>query len=439
MSIFTDVYDHALGPRSFCVSVASAFAVLVVLLGVAHAQLVVPKEVPTPDSSTRPEPTQTVTPETQASRLPSSENPTLSFSGLIVDVHEHIRDIEDVPRVLAAMDAVGISKTCLMGSSLFTLTLTPNAGFTKTDENNEELMKIREQYPGRFEVWPTMDPLDPRKLERFQALVQRGAQGLKLYLGHGYVVKETGKYMYHTMAMDDPRMIPVYRYCSSNFVPIVLHLQPDRKLGPGFLEEFIAVLTEFPAMKIVCPHFILSSKSPKRLQELLNTFPNLHSDVSFGHDNFLIPGLKRISENPERFRELFARYPTRFMFSADLVVTDETVKTQAWIETRFQAYLDMLTKQTYTTSLVPGETLNGLHLSTDLLERICYKNFDDFIALKPNNTTPKKTVDWDTLGGPPANRKPGQTLPASYAGLDSRPAPAAEVLPLNAETLKGTR
>lgn len=385
------------------------------------AQLVVPKEVPTPDSSTRPEPTRTVTPETRASPLPSPDNPRFSFSGLIIDVHEHIRDIEDVPKVLAAMDAVGISKTCLMGSSLFTLTLNPNIGFTKTDENNEELMRIREQYPGRFEAWPTMDPLDPQKLERFQALVQRGAQGLKLYLGHGYVINKTNKYMFHSMAMDDPRMMPVYKYCSESSIPVVLHVQPDRKLGPGFLEEFIAVLTEFPAMKIVCPHFILSSKSPKRLQELLDTFPNLYSDVSFGADEFLISALKRISENPEKIREVLEKYPTRFMFSTDLVITDESIKAEQWVQDRFKVYVDMLAKRTYTTSVTPGETLNGLNLPPTLLERIFHTNYEDFITLKPTNVEPNKSVNWDRLGGPPVARDLGELLPPPAPTSDTEP------------------
>jgi len=256
----------------------------------------------------------------------------------IIDVHEHIRSVEDVPKMLAAMDAVGIGKTCLLGSSLFTLTLNPKVGFAHYDENNEQLMKIREQYPGRFEAWPTIDPLDPQKLEKFKVFIERGAQGLKLYIGHGYIIKKTNKYIFHTVAIDDPRMMPVYRYCTENFIPVVLHVQPDRKLAPGFLEEFIAVLMEFPDMKIVCPHFMLSSKSPKRLGELLDTFPNLYSDVSFGHDDFLLPSLKRISEKPDNYRQILAKYPTRFMFSTDLVVTDEPIKTQEWIQDRFQAY-----------------------------------------------------------------------------------------------------
>ena len=55
----------------------------------------------------------------------------------IVDVHEHIQSINEVPRLLVAMDSLGIGKTILLGSSWFTITLDPKVGFTRYDENNE--------------------------------------------------------------------------------------------------------------------------------------------------------------------------------------------------------------------------------------------------------------------------------------------------------------
>ena len=63
----------------------------------------------------------------------------------IIDVHEHTQSIDDVPKTLGAMDALGIGKVCLMGSSNFTLTLNPDVGFTGYDENNEQLMQICEK------------------------------------------------------------------------------------------------------------------------------------------------------------------------------------------------------------------------------------------------------------------------------------------------------
>ncbi|MCX5758863.1 MAG: amidohydrolase family protein, partial [Candidatus Hydrogenedentes bacterium] len=299
---------------------------------------------------------------------------------LIIDVHEHIASLEDVPKMLTAMDALGIGKTCLMGSSKFTLTLNPSIGFTGYDEVNEQLLRICEKYPGRFEAWPTMNPRDPDKLDKFKKLVERGAKGLKLYLGHGFVIKKTNQYMFHTTAIDDPGMLPVYQYCQDNFIPICLHVNPSPKT-PGFAEEFVAMLNAYPDLKVVCPHFMLSSILQTRLEELLDTYPNLYTDVSFGHDDFLRDGLRRISKFPTKFRALFAKYPTRFMFSTDLVITPEAEKTVEWIEDRYSAYLTMLTQDRYTTPVLPHDSLRGLGLEPKLLERVLYKNFQDFAAL----------------------------------------------------------
>jgi predicted TIM-barrel fold metal-dependent hydrolase len=314
----------------------------------------------------------------------------------IIDVHEHIQSLNEVQKMIAAMDAVGIQKTVLMGSSWFTLTLNQKVGFTRYDENNEELLRICKQYPGRFEAWPTVNPLDPEKLDKFKNLVGRGASGLKLYLGHGFKIKATDKYMFHTVPINDETMLPLYKYCEDNFIPVCLHVNPSPKTAPGFAEEFVSVLQKFPNLKLVCPHFMLSSEMSNRLKELLDTFPNLYTDVSFGYDDYFKEGLHRISKNPAKFQRLFAQYPDRFFFAADLVITNEEVKTQEWITSQYKAYIDMLSKQTYTTPMLRDEVLYGVALPPALLERILYKNFEKFLTLKPTNTK-AGSVNWKRM------------------------------------------
>jgi predicted TIM-barrel fold metal-dependent hydrolase len=334
----------------------------------------------------------------------------------IIDVHEHIGSLERAHVALQVMDALGIEKTVLMGSSKFTLTLDPGFGFTGYDENNEELMKICEQYPGRFEAWPTVSPEDPDKLEKFQKLVQRGAKGLKLYIGHGYVNPRTKKYLFHTKAIDDPSMYPLYEYCEKNFIPACIHVNCSPKPTPGFCEEFVSVLEQFPNLKIVCPHYMLSSIASNRLEELLDTFPNLYSDISFGYDTFLLDGMHRISKDPQKYRKLFEKYPNRFMFSTDMVFTPEPQKTPQWLEDRMRMYVQMLTQLTYTSPLLPGETLNGLSLSPYLLERIFNRNFNELETSRPKNTQLKKAVNWKRIGHQPLQRKPGDVFPPPKTG-----------------------
>ena len=341
------------------------------------------------------------------------EEPALSLQEiqerkLIVDVHEHIGTLEEAATYLDVMDELGIGKMCLMGSSKFTLTLNESYGFTGYDENNAELIKIIRTSPGRFEAWPTVNPEDPKKLEKFKALVEQGASGLKLYTGHGYTTKQN-EYMFHPIAMDDPRMMPLYAYCEENFIPVCIHVNPY-KGKPGFAQEFIAVLSAFPDMKVDCPHFMLSSIMSSRLREYLDTFPNLYTDISFG-DFFMKAGLTRISRSPEKFKKIFNDYPDRIMYAADLVLIDSPRQDREWVYTQLKAYLDMLSKETYTTPAIPGQTLNGLALPDWILERVLYKNFEALKNRKPRGTEITREINWDRMNVTPLDRKPGQTFP----------------------------
>lgn len=327
----------------------------------------------------------------------------------IIDVHEHIMSFDQAKTYLAAMDQAGVERMALLGSSWFTLTMRDEVGFTRYDENNEELMKIVQAYPGRFDAWPVINPIDPAKLDKFKALMDRGATGLKLYTGHGYKTRVKNEYMFHPIAMDDPQMLPVYDYCEKAGVPVLIHVNPS-PVAPGFCEEFVAVLQQFPDMVVNCPHFMLSSILDSRLQEFLDVFPNLHTDISFG-DAFMKAGLTRISKSPKKFRALFEKYPDRFMFGTDLVLTTETHKTEQWVQNQFQAYIDMLTQEEYTTPCIPKMKLRGVGLSGSVLAGVFCKNYEAFLAKKPKGTKLAREVDWTRMGMEPSGRKPGQALP----------------------------
>ncbi len=354
-----------------------------------------------------------ITPPALPNDIPENETPEEALQRILdnqlaINAHEHIQDTRQMQIVLDAMERNGMAKTVLMGSSWFTITLQERVGFTRYDENNEELMKIAAAHPDRFEAWPTLDPEDPFKLQKIKDLINRGATGVKLYTGHGYERRDTGEYMFHTIAMDDPEMFPFYAYCQENHIPLCFHVNPFK---PGFADEFIRVLTSFPDLKVNAPHFILSSIRDSRLREFLDTFPNLYSDVSFGHDDFLTAGLRRISRDPEKFIDIFTTYPDRFMFGTDLVMTEASFKDADWFTERAQAYYDMLTQETYTTPLLPGETLNGLQLSSPLLDQILYQNYHDFVASRPEGTVIEREIEWGNLGVPYLERAPGEALP----------------------------
>ncbi|MBI2423328.1 MAG: amidohydrolase [Candidatus Hydrogenedentes bacterium] len=326
----------------------------------------------------------------------------------IVNVHEHIQGAENAGEILQYMDTHGIGKTILLGSSWFTISLYERAGFTRYDDNNAALMKLVADYPGRFEAWPTLNPTDSEALAKITALIEQGATGIKLYLGHGYRSRYRNEYLLHPMSMDDPRMDPIYAFLEERGVPVCFHVNPAM---PGFAEEFIAVLTKYPDLKVNAPHFLLSAGAPPRLEEFLRVFPNLYVDISFGHDDFLKDGLRRISRRADWVRGIVNAYPDRFMFGTDFVVTSFRPKPPDWYDTRIQAYYDLLSQTAFSTSLLPGENLTGLHLDDDVIERIMHRNYETFAASKPENTVLKAPVDWDKMWLRRTGRSDGQVLP----------------------------
>lgn len=331
----------------------------------------------------------------------------------VIDVHEHVDGLPQAAEVVKLMDRQGIAKTIVLGSSWFTFALYERVGFTRYDENNAALLEMVKTYPGRFEAWPTLDPLDPQNLTKIKALHEQGATGVKLYVGHGYRTRYSNRYIFHTVAMDDPRLLPVYAYCAKEHIPMCMHVNSDM---PGFADELIHVLTQFPDLKVNNPHWMLSSIRQSRLREYLDVFPNLYADISFGHDDFLTEGLRRISRYRETFQKLLNDYPQRFFFGTDFVYTDLRPRDAAWLDTRIRAYYDMLSKDTYTTELLPGETLRGLALSPTLLENVLYKNYERFVAAKPEGTKLDRPVNWDNMATRAVRRNPGEALPPPPQG-----------------------
>lgn len=326
----------------------------------------------------------------------------------IVNAHEHVEGAGQTETLLAMMDRHGIQKTVLMGSSWFTIALYEGVGFSRYDQNNDEILKMAEAHPGRFEAWPTLDPRDPEALAKVKAMHARGATGLKLYVGHGYRTRFSNRYMFHTVALDDPALLPIYAYCAENHLPLCMHVNADM---PGFADEFVSVLTRFPDLKVNNPHWMMSSIRQSRLRELLDVFPNLRADISFGHDDFMRDGLRRVSRHRGSFLRLIEEYPDRFFFGTDFVLTDLRPKSEAWFEVRMQAYYDMLSKDSYTTPLLPGETLRGLALPEGLLKMVLFENYERFAALKPTGTVLPRAVDWGRMATPRAERAPGEALP----------------------------
>lgn len=293
----------------------------------------------------------------------------------IINAHEHIQSIANVPKFLKANKANGIIRTLIVGSPEATL-FKNRQGFENEEVNNEEILKIVRQYPKRFIAFPTIDPKDPEKLKKLKKYMSEGAGGLKLYSGHS---------LFYSTSLDESSMLPVYEYCEKNRIPILWHVN-----GALYNDQLENVLRKYPKLIVNIPHFYLSTIRLDRFEKLMDTYPNVYTDISFGYIDFLKAGLKRISKHPQKYRRVFLKYQDRIMYGTDSVITSAGYKTADWLSKNFRVYRDMLEKKEYGFFLMPGEKLKGLHLPPKVLKKIYMKNFKKWIS---KNDTPSLSLE----------------------------------------------
>ena len=271
----------------------------------------------------------------------------------IVNVHEHIQSPAEAPKLLEAMDAAGIAHTVLVGSPKETIV--GKGGFVEYDENNARVLTIQSTYPERFSAFVTVNPRDPDKLRKFEGYLRAGAKGLKLYSGHSN---------FYDLPLTDASMEPVYASLEQRRIPVLWHVNLGKFGG-----EFNAVLARHPRLIVILPHLGLSSIKLERLESLMDRYPALYTDLSFGYDPFLIAALQRISRNPAKYRQFIARYRDRVLFGTDMVVTKHKRKSAAWLAGVMQCYRGMLEAARYRCALI-NEELNGLALDAETLRQI---------------------------------------------------------------------
>lgn len=285
----------------------------------------------------------------------------------IVNAHEHIQSLQEADKFLKAMDAAGIAHTLLVGSSK--QTIFSRGGFVAYDENNAQVLTIQGFHPGRFSAFCTINPRDPDKLRKLEGYLRAGAKGLKLYSGHSH---------FYDLSLTDPEMDPVYAYVEQHQIPVLFHVNLGKFFG-----EFETIMARHPRLRVILPHLGLSSIKIERIASVLDRNPTVSTDFSLGYDPYLIAGLKRISRNPEKYRQFIQRYQDRVLFGTDIVVTNHPRKTTEWLTEVFRCYRGMLETQRYRCGLVGDEELNGLALDPAVLRRIYEVNPRRILGVGP--------------------------------------------------------
>jgi predicted TIM-barrel fold metal-dependent hydrolase len=328
----------------------------------------------------------------------------------IIDMHEHVQHEEDAARLIEAMDKTGVQRTCILAATIYTFTLDKKYGFEGFKQNNEDILKYKAKWPDRFCAMITFDPLEENVLAQVKDYVARGADGVKLFLGHG---ESTGKGKFHVMPLDDPRMEPFWQYAEETQLPIVMHINLNK-----FWDETVRLMERHPYLRMSIPHFGLHKNSAEklaRLSWLLRRYPNLYTDISFGHHSFQQEGFEALSAWRTRSNKWLVDHADKVMYASDMVL--EPTKNEKYIEATLRSYMQWIERERFRFFYIKDRTMHGLNLGDAALTQIYEKTPAHFLLLNEKGDLPDRTKGWPVAGTPVPPRPPLPPFdPASVPG-----------------------
>lgn len=303
----------------------------------------------------------------------------------MIDIHEHAQGEVEALELLKAMDRLGIQRVALMASTTYTLTLDPKYGYEGYKENGEALIAIKKKWPDRFSAFVTFDPCDGTDHVAYvKDAVARGADGVKLYLGHGAT---TPRFAFHCQPINHESMMPFWAYVEETQLPVLIHVNLEK-----YWDEILDVLEKHPYLRVTLPHFGLHKNTGPRLQRLgflLDRYPNVYTDVSFGFHTFQVDGFETLAANRTRSRDFFKQHKEKIMYASDMVL--EPTKDQAYIDDTLRSYAQFLEMEKWRFFLVPDFTMHGMGLDDDTLRVIYEVAPKNFLLLDDKGLSPDRT------------------------------------------------
>jgi len=253
----------------------------------------------------------------------------------VIDVHNHLGGGADyltperVNHYLAEMDAAGI-RTVVNLDGRWGQRLT------------ETLAALDEAHPGRFLTFALLDfrgiddeDWGQREAKRLEESFRAGAKGLKFHKSLGLSYRyQNGK----LMAIDDPKLDPVWEMCAKYQRPVVIHTADpaafftplDRfnerwhelNAHPNWLfhgDQFPArdellrqrnrAIARHPSTTFICAHFGNNPEDVAAVGTWLDRYPNMYIDID--------ARISELGRQPYTARKFLLKYQDRIMFGTD--------------------------------------------------------------------------------------------------------------------------
>jgi predicted TIM-barrel fold metal-dependent hydrolase len=298
----------------------------------------------------------------------------------VIDYHNHL-DSLDPQKVLRVMDACGVEK-------IVNITMqTGDAALGMID-------KFRSADAHRFITiawmdWSGLERADFVQIscERLEAMVERGARGIKFWKDLGLSVRDNNGRL---LRIDDERLAPIFDKAAALGIPVMFHTaDPDAFFLPvdahneryeelaahpdwgvhgaqyskqELLDQRDLVIARHPKTVFVAAHVAESGENLARVASLLEANPNVLIDIS--------ARVSELGRQPYSAREFFMRFPDRILFGTDLL-PDETMYRLYF---RFLETGDEYFEYPSHASRQGRWNIYGLHLPDDVLRKVYREN-----------------------------------------------------------------
>jgi len=308
----------------------------------------------------------------------------------VIDVHNHLGQLENTEKYLEEMDKAGVWKCVSLDAN------------SKDDFYKKHLKSSQAVSKDRFLLFfrPDFSNIDDpdfgrKEAKRLEEAVKMGCRGLKIAksLGLGYRDK-SGK----LVRVDDPRIDPIWEKCAELGIPVMIHVSdpkafftPMDKYNERYdelagHEDWLFVGKDYPTkQEILAQRNRVFARHPNTvfIGAHMGTLPEELHRVSMWLDaypNFYVDIDARISElgrQPYTARRFLIKYQDRVLFGTDTPPNAESYR----VYYRFLETDDEYFDPTPAHKQQGRWMIYGVHLPDEVLEKIYNKNALNILSM----------------------------------------------------------
>ena len=317
------------------------------------------------------------------SQMVVKETKILKAKYPVIDIHNHLGNLDNTKKYLEEMDKAGIWKCVSLD------------GNSKDEYYIEHLKVSQSVSKDRFLVFfrPDFSKIDEpnygeKEAAKLEKAVKMGARGLKISKVLGLTDKDkSGK----IIAVDDPRIDPIWAKCGELGIPVEIHVSdpkafftpldkhnerydelgahPDWSFhGDEFpsKEEILAqrnrVIAKHPNTIFIGAHLGNLPEELHTVAKWLDVYPNFYVDID--------ARISELGRQPYTARKFFIKYQDRVLFGTDTPPDAESYR----VYFRFLETDDEYIDPSGGHHLQGRWMIYGVHLPDEVLEKIYNKN-----------------------------------------------------------------